>query len=110
MGSVLERGWTRSVMIYIDESDSTASMNLSTSGCRVVRSFLRAFCAKDLKLRRDGSLKSYSKTETSEPSSWVVLERQGTREGAHSFCGIVEDIETFKGSDSVAEGEGEGES
>ena len=41
--SSAESGLTRSVMMYIVPSASTASMNLRMSGCRVTRSLRREF-------------------------------------------------------------------
>ena len=61
-----DNGLTRSVIIYIVESDSTTSINLRTSGCRVVRNLRTAFCTNGFTFFM---FKSYSKTETGLPSS-----------------------------------------
>lgn len=65
------RGRTLSVMMYMLLSVSTASMNLRTSGCRVVLSFRSAFVASGLIFFVVWSLKSYSNMDTRLPSSWV---------------------------------------
>lgn len=83
------KGRTRSVMMNIVLSDSTASMYLSTSGCLVTRNFRRAFFARGSRFLR--CEKSYSNTETGEPSSWKFSARALAlvRATTHSFRRVV---------------------
>ena len=67
--SASDRGLTLSVMIHMAESDSTTSMNLSTSGCRILRSLRRELRARGMVDLLSGLARSYSKTETKLPSS-----------------------------------------
>jgi hypothetical protein len=62
-------GRTLSVMMQMVESDSTTSMNLRTSGCRMVRSLRRELRARGMVDLLRGCVRSYSKTETRLPSS-----------------------------------------
>lgn len=66
------RGRTLSVMMQIAESDSTTSMNLSTSGCRMLRSLRRELRARGMVDLLSGLVRSYSKTETRLPSSCLA--------------------------------------
>ena len=66
------RGRTRSVVIWTVVSVSTPSRNLRTSGCRMVRSFRRAFFARGNRLCLPGALALNSNTETGLPSSYTL--------------------------------------
>src|SRR5882757_1091748 len=68
-------GLPHSVIIYIVVSDSTASINFKTSGCRVTRSFRSALRARGCKFRFAGTEPSNSNTETGAPSSYILYER-----------------------------------
>lgn len=71
--STEDSGRTLSVMTYIVESVVTASMNLRTSGCRIVRSFFNALFARGRCFFLCGfEVASNSNTDTGDPSSYRI--------------------------------------
>lgn len=68
--STEDSGRTLSVMTYIVVSVVTASMNLRTSGCRIVRNFFNALFARGRCFFCGFEAASNSNTDTGDPSSY----------------------------------------
>jgi hypothetical protein len=76
--STEDSGRTLSVMMYTVVSLVTASMNLRTSGCRMVRSFFNALFARGRCFLLCGfEVESNSNTETGDPSSCMITRTDG---------------------------------